>query len=112
MNINDYDYKFAYTVGAYCDLMDLHLAPTAKTRSEQYKTIMQMAVIMSKAYEDREALNSSEYKVNYLTMPLLRSQSIQRIVDELAPEVNAAVAEGAFRTVEAEPPKKGAGTAQ
>lgn len=104
MKIKDYDYHFAYTVGAYCDIADLHFAPP-KTRPEQCKIIMNMAVIMSKAYEDRKALEDSKYKVKYLTMPMLRALSVTEIIDTLAPEVNGAVAEGAYRSVEAEAPK-------
>lgn len=102
MLINGYDFHFAYTTGAYCDIFDLHLAP-AKTAAEQCKVISQMAVIMSKAYEDRKKVADPSYVPRYLTLAEVRSLSIQEVVDVLTPEVDGAVAEGKYRTVESEP---------
>lgn len=104
MIIDGYDYHFAYTVGAYCDIFDLHLNP-AKTMAEQVKITGQMAVIMSKAYEDRKKLEDPNYKVNYLTLAQVRGLSINEAVDILMPEVNEAVKAGAYVSVEAETKK-------
>ncbi len=109
MLINGYDYHFAYTTGAYCDIYDLHLAPV-KTMPEQCKVITQMAVIMSKAYEDRKKVEDPSYKPRYLTMAEVRSLSIQDTIDKLVPEVDGAVAEGKYRSVESEPVKNAEGT--
>jgi hypothetical protein len=111
MNINGYDYHFAYTVGAFCDISDLHLE-RPKTMAEQCKVITQMAVIMSKAYEDMQKLEDPAHEVRYLTLQELRALSVNRIMDELTPEVDSAVKAGAYRTVEAQPEKKATGAAQ
>lgn len=104
MQINGYDYHFAYTVGAFCDIADLHLEP-AKTFPEQCKTICQMAVVMSKAYEDKKALEEDGYKPRYLTTKEVRALSVNEVADVLTPEIDTAVADGKYRTVEAEPVK-------
>lgn len=104
MDINGYDFNFAYTVGAYCDIADLKLGKP-RTLADQCKIITQMAVIMSKAYEDKQKVADPAYKVRYLTMQEVRALSIDQVVDELSPEVDAAVAIGQRRTVEAEAEK-------
>lgn len=104
MLINGYDYHFTYTVGAFCDIYDLHLEP-AKTLPEQCKVISQMAVVMSKAYEDKKALEEEGYQPRYLTLKEVRALSVNEVVDMLTPEVDGAVADGKYRTVEAEPVK-------
>lgn len=109
MLINGYDYHFAYTTGAYCDIYDLHLTPP-KTMPEQCKVIAQMAVIMSKAYEDRKKVEDPSYEPRYLTLAEVRTLSVQETVDILVPEVDGAVAEGKYRTVESEPLKNAEGT--
>lgn len=109
MQINGYDFHFAYTVGAFCDIADLHLEP-AKTLPGQCKTICQMAVVMSKAYEDKKTLEDDGYTPRYLTMKEVRALSVNEVADMLTPEVDQAVADGKYRTVEAEPVKNQKGT--
>lgn len=104
MTINGYDFHFTYTVGAFCAIADLHL-PKPKTRADQCKTIMQMAVIMSKEYEDKKKVEDPSYKVRYLTREEVKALSIGDVEERLAPEVDDAVKEGTRRTVEAEPSK-------
>lgn len=110
MIINGYNYHFAYTVGAYCDISDLRLDPP-KTMPEQCKAVIQMAVIMSKAYEDMQRLADPSYKVRYLGLNEVRALSVKQVIDELTPEIDSAVKEGSYRTVEAQPEKKETGTA-
>ena len=105
MLIDGYDYRFAYTVGAFCAITDLKL-PVPKTLADQCKTIMQMAVIMNKAYEDRQKLANPSYTPKYLTRDRLNALDVKDIVNKLSPEVNDAVAEGKYRLVEAEPKKQ------
>lgn len=102
MLIDGYDYHFAYTVGAYCDIADLHLSP-AKTLAGECRVITQMAAIMSKAYEDRKRLEDPDHTPRYLTLERLRALSINDIVDQLTPEVNEAVKAGSYVSVEAKP---------
>lgn len=104
MTINGYDFHFAYTVGAFCMIADLNL-PKPKNRADQCKVIMQMAVIMSKAYEDKKKVEDPAYKVRYLTREEVNALSIDDVIERLAPEVDDAVKEGKHRTVEAEPSK-------
>lgn len=111
MEINGYDYKFAYTVGAFCDINDLHLTPP-KTLADQCKVVTQMAVIMSKAYEDRQKVNDPSYKTHYLSLEQVRALSPNEIVDILSPEVDSAVKEGSYRSIQTEPIKKAKGTAK
>lgn len=108
MKIGEYDYHFIYTVGAFCDIADLHLAPP-KTVPEQCKTVIQMAVIMSKAYEDKQKLNDPSYEPHYLTLAMARALSVKEVIEELTPEVDGAVKEGSYRTVEAQATKKKTG---
>ena len=111
MLIDGYDYHFAYTVGAYCDLSDLHIEPPT-TRAAQCKVIIQTALLTAKAYEDRQKCLDPSYKVNYLKMEQLRNLSVNDVFDRLAPEVNAAIEEGKYRTVEAEEIKNVKGAEQ
>ena len=104
MTINGYDYHFAYTVGAFCAIADLGL-PAPKTLADQCKIGMQMAVIMSKAYEDKQKVDDPTYVVRYLTREEVQSLSIDEVIHQLLPEVDDAVKEGKHRTVEAEPSK-------
>lgn len=108
MQINGYDYHFSYTVGAYCAIADLHLTP-AKTMAEQCKIITQMAIIMSKAYEDARKVEDPAYVVRYLRPEEVSALSIADVIEVLAPEVDAAVAAGSYRTVEAKEPKNARG---
>ena len=104
MTINGYDYHFAYTVGAFCAIADLNL-PKPKTLADQCKVVTQMAVIMSKSYEDKKQVEDPSYQVRYLTRKEVDSLSIDEVIHHLAPEVDDAVKEGTHRTVEAEPSK-------
>ena len=104
MTINGYDYHFAYTVGAFCTIADLNL-PKPKTLADQCKVVTQMAVIMSKAYEDKKKVEDPSYQVRYLTREEVGSLSIEDVTRQLMPEVDDAVKEGTHRTVEAEPSK-------
>lgn len=104
MTINGYDFHFAYTVGAFCTIADLNL-PKPKTLADQCKVITQMAVVMSKAYEDKARIEDPSRKVRYLTRDEVNALSIEDVIKILTPEINAAVEEGTSRTVEAEPTK-------
>lgn len=99
MQINGHEYRFAYTVGAYCSIADLKLDPP-KTLADQCKITRQMAVIMSKEYEDKQRLVDPSYKCRYLTLAEVNAMSIQDVVEGLMPEIDSAVAEGQYRTVE------------
>ena len=101
MVINGYDYHFAYTVGAFCAIADLKL-PVPKIMADQCKIIMQMAVIMSKAYEDKQKVEDPSYKVRYLTREEVSALTVNEVINQLSPEVDAAVKIGKYRTVEAE----------
>lgn len=108
MLINGYDFKFAYTVGAYCSIYNLHLTPP-KNLPEQIQEVRSMAVIMSKAYEDKMKLDDPSYKVRYLTREEIDALPIQEVAEKLLPEVYEAMKEGQYRTVEAKTKKaKGA----
>lgn len=104
MTINGYDYHFAYTVGAFCAIAELNL-PKPKTLADQCKIVIQMAPIMSKAWEDKQKLEDPSYKVRYLTREEVSALSIDDVIHRLSPEVDDAVKEGTFRTVEAVPSK-------
>lgn len=104
MTINGYDYHFAYTVGAFCAIAELNL-PKPKTLADQCKVIIQMAPIMSKAWEDKQKVEDPSYKVRYLTREEVNALSIDDVIHRLMPEVDDAVKEGTHRTVEAEPSK-------
>lgn len=104
MIINGYEFHFAYTVGAFCSIAEMDL-PKPKTMSEQCKVIMRMAVIMSKAYEDKQKVEDPAYKARYLTREEVSALSIDEVINQLSPEIDDAVKEGAHRTVEAEPVK-------
>lgn len=104
MTINGYEYHFAYTVGAFCAIADLNL-PKPKTLADQCKVITQMAVIMSKAWEDRQRVENLSYQVRYLTREEVNALDIDSVIHRLSPEIDDAVKEGTHRTVEAEPSK-------
>lgn len=100
MIINGYDYHFAYTVGAFCTIADMKL-PIVKTVVDQCKVITQMAIVMSKAYEDKAHLEDSGYKVRYLTREEVSALSIEEVIEKLTPEVDEAVAKGKYRQIKA-----------
>ena len=104
MIINGQEYHFAYTVGAFCTIADMKLEKP-KTMADQCKVVMQMAVVMSKAYEDKKKLYDPAYNRRYLTREEVNALSINEVINQLSPEIDAAVKEGSFRTVEAEPSK-------
>lgn len=104
MTINGYEFHFAYTAGAFCDIAELNL-PKPKTLADQCKIIMRMAVIMSKAYEDKQKVDDPTYKVRYLTREEVSALSVDDVIYRLSPEVDEAVKEGTHRSVEAEPTK-------
>lgn len=104
MVINGYDYKFLYSVGAYLAIQAAKF-PSKPTASDQAKVLFSMALIMSKEYEDAHALQNDHYVKHPLTPEVLKSlplKDFQQLVDE----VNAAMADGSERTVEAESAKK------
>ena len=111
MLIDGYDYKFAYTVGASCDIDDFKFG-TPKTVGEQRKMLAHMAVIMAKAYEDKQELEHPGYERHDLTLKQVRAMSIPDFDEMLAPEIDNAVKVGKVRTVEAEVPKNAKGAAQ
>lgn len=111
MQINGYDYHFAYTVGAYCAIAELKLGKP-KTMVEQINVISHMAVLMSKGYEDKRKQEDPSYQVRYLTMEEVNLLSVAELLEGLAPEVNAAVEAGSVRTVEAKEPKNAEGAAK
>ena len=104
MIINGHEHHFAYTVGAFCTIADLKMEKP-RTMADQCKVVMQMAVVMSKAYEDKQKLEDPAYNRRYLTREEVSALSIEEVINQLMPEVDAAVKEGSFRTVEAEPSK-------
>lgn len=104
MTINGYDFHFAYTVGAFCTIAELNL-PKPKSMADQCRVISQMAVIMSKAYEDKKKVEDPSYTVRYLTREEVNALSIDEVIYQLSPEVDDAVKEGTHRTVEAQPSK-------
>lgn len=107
MIIDGYDYKFAYTVGASCDIDDLKFEKP-KTAGEQRKMLAHMAVIMAKAYEDRQELEQPGYERHNLTLKQVRALSIPDFDEILAREVDDAVKVGKVRTVEAAASSKNA----
>ena len=112
MRLDDYDYKFAYTVGASCDIDDLHLDPP-KTAGAQRKVMAHMAVIMSKAYEDKMSVEDPEYKRHApLTLQQVRALDLETFDKVLIPEVDSAVKAGSYQTVETAPSKNAKGAAQ
>lgn len=111
MLIDGYDYKFAYTVGASCDIDDLKFEKP-KTIGEQRKMLAHMAVIMSKAYEDKQELEQPGYERHNLTLKQVRALSIPDFDEILASEVDDAVKIGRVRTVEAAPSKNAKGAEQ
>lgn len=104
MIINGHEYHFAYTVGAYCTIADMNF-DRPRSKADQCKIIMRMAVIMSKAYEDRKRVEDPSYKVHYLTREEVSALSIEEVVKKLSTEIDEAVRKGKTRTVEAEPGK-------
>lgn len=104
MIINNREYHFAYTVGAFCAIAEMNL-PKPQTMADQCKVIMRMAVVMSKAYEDKQRVEDPSYQVHYLTREEVSALSIDEVINQLSPEIDAAVREGTNRTVEAEPGK-------
>ena len=104
MIINNHEFHFAYTVGAFCTIAEMDL-PIPQGLADQCKVITRMAVVMSKAYEDKKRVEDPAYKVRYLTREEVSALSIDEVITQLSPEINEAVTEGTRRTVEAEPGK-------
>lgn len=109
MVINGYDFKFAYTVGAYLALGDLNIDLSRPAGKSKY--MAQMAVIMSKEYEDKMHLENPEYTPRYLTMAEVRAMK-PKDFPKLSAEVDEAFRVGNEITVETEPAKKNAGAAE
>ena len=105
MIIEGYDYNFLYSVGAYLAIRGAKFPSTSKDSVDQIKTIMGMAVIMSKEYEDSQKLYNPEYEPHYLRPEQLRALTMREF-DQLSVEVDKAVKDGQIREVEAEEIKK------
>lgn len=104
MEINGHEYKFLYSVGAFIEIGDLKLLPP-KTKSDQCKITLIMAEILSRAYENAKKINETDYKPAYLTRDILNALPIERVVKELMPEIDSAVAEGQYREIQTEETK-------
>ena len=100
MVINGYDYKFLYSVGAYLAIQAAKFPPKP-TAGEQAKILFSMALIMSKEYEDAQALHNDCYVKHPLTPEVLKALPVKEF-QQLVDEVTAAMADGSERTVEAE----------
>ena len=105
MVIDGYDFKFLYSVGAYLGFQAAKFPQNPKDASERIKTIMGMAVIMSKEYEDSQALYNSNYDPHYLRPEQLRAMTM-RDFNALTEEVNKAIEDGQVREVIAEETNK------
>lgn len=57
MKIGNTEYKFAYTVGASCDREDVKINSAQGT-----KRMVELALIMNKAYNDREKYYNPDFK--------------------------------------------------
>ena len=104
MIIDGYDYKFLYSVGAFLGISALK-PPNSNDAADQIKTMMGMAVLMSKEYEDAQKLYNPDYEPHYLRPETLRALTMGDF-KQLTAEVNEAVAAGQVREVEAEEIKK------
>lgn len=105
MIIDGYDYKFLYSVGAYLGIHAAKFDSASKDASDQIKTIMGMAVIMSKEYEDSQKLHAPDYEPHYLRPETLRALTMREF-NQLHNEVQEAILQGQVREVEAEEVKK------
>lgn len=103
MVINGYDYKFAYTVGAYLDIAELKIG-VPKTKADDDRLYVYSALAMNKGYEDRLKLDNPDYKPQYLTLNMIRSLDYSRM-PEIRKEVDEAYAKGGLITVKTQPKK-------
>lgn len=83
MVINGKEYSFAYTVGVSCAKEERGIAKMSLTNS-----LVEMALLMNKAYEDRLKFDDPEYKVNYLSREELLLQD-----DKIVPVLNKELSE-------------------
>lgn len=96
MIINGKERKFAYTVGAWCDINDYVVAnPDVSAATAN----LHKAVIMNKAYNDANGIDDS------LTLEELRKLPAS-VMFEMLDEIKQAEAEGSTRTVETEEKKQ------
>lgn len=105
MIIDGYDYHFLYSVGAFLGIRAAKFGSNSKDPVDRIKTIIGMAVLMSKEYEDSQKLQNPEYETHYLRPERLRALTMREF-DQLTAEVNDAIAAGQIREVEAEEIKK------
>ena len=105
MIIDGYDYHFLYSVGAFLGIRAAKFGGNSKDPVDRIKTIIGMAVLMSKEYEDSQKLQNPEYETHYLRPERLRALTMREF-DQLMAEVDDAVAAGQVREVEAEEIKK------
>lgn len=75
MIIAGHDYKFAYTVSAYLALADLEVDQQRNKWLDRH--LIRMALIMSKAYEDRQKLLDPSYEPHYLTQEIIDALSLK-----------------------------------
>lgn len=79
MKIGNSEYLFAFTVGVACEKEERGIA-----RMEQTRGIIEMALLMNKAYEDRQKMNNPNYVINYLKREELMLQNA-----EILPALNS-----------------------
>lgn len=103
MVINGQEYKFAFTIGAYLSMQDLHV--DTKSHMSKIHSVMQMAVIMNSEYEAREVLNNPKHKRKVLTLGMLRALDAYQL-QQLSDEVDEAYLIGNNITVKTEKHKK------
>lgn len=98
MIINGTEYGFSYTVEAYLIVEGLQWKE-AKTSAEQAKRTMQLAVIMSKAHEDRKAFLEPNYEPHYLTSEQVMQLTVGQF-SKLSEEVDEAFKRDTKKEVE------------
>ena len=91
MIINGKDRGFFYSVGAHLAIGDLALEKAKKNGS--IRAVVQSAVIMNKAFEDRKALEDPDYKPEYLTLAEVELLPLHKM-RELSAETDAAMRAG------------------
>lgn len=100
MIINGKEYLFSYTVEVSCAREERKTAGMSYTKS-----LVELALLMNKAHEDREKFYNPDYNPNYLSREELLMQN-----DIIIPALDAELAEVCEResriTVMTAPPKK------